>query len=78
MHSIVLSYEQVVGIFAAFKPNTIDAGLDAEFAGQRASCYTQRTGTIEHLTCNDVPEIMTIINGPDARGEKIGDPMRYR
>jgi methyl-accepting chemotaxis protein len=82
MRSVVMSNDQVVGIFAVFKPNTIDPGLDAEFAGspgstetgQWAPWYTQRTGTIEHLSFNDIPGIMTIINGPDARKERIGDP----
>jgi methyl-accepting chemotaxis protein len=83
MQSVVLSNERVVGIFAVFKPNTIDAGLDAEFAGspgstetgQWAPLYTQGTGTIEHLTYSGIPAMMTIINGPDARKEKIDDPV---
>jgi methyl-accepting chemotaxis protein len=83
IQSVVLSNERVVGIFAVFKPNTIDPGMDAGFAGatgstetgQWAPWYTQRTGTLEHLTYNDIPAIMTIINGPDARKERIDDPV---
>ncbi|MDR2739259.1 MAG: hypothetical protein LBB68_05465 [Treponema sp.] len=55
MRSIVLSNEQVTSIFAVFKPNSIDPGMDAAFAGapgstgtgQWASWYAQYTGTIE-------------------------------
>ncbi|MDR2375636.1 MAG: methyl-accepting chemotaxis protein [Treponema sp.] len=83
MQSVVLSNERIVGIFAVFKPNTIDSGLDAEFAGspgntetgQWAPWYTQRTGTIEHLTYNDIPGMMAMINGPDAQKQKIDDPV---
>jgi methyl-accepting chemotaxis protein len=82
MRSIVLSNERVAGIFAVFKPDTIDPGLDAEFAGlpgntgsgQWAPWYTRRTGAVEHTTYNDVPGMMAVINGPDGRKEKIDDP----
>jgi methyl-accepting chemotaxis protein len=82
MHSVVLSNERVVGVFAVFKPNTIDPGMDAAFAGapgssetgQWAPWYTQRTGAVEHLTFNDIPGMMALINGPDARREAIDDP----
>jgi methyl-accepting chemotaxis protein len=82
MRSVVLSNERVVGIFAVFKPGTIDPGMDAAFAGspgstetgQWAPWYAHHTGTIEHLTYNDVPGMMAIINGPGARNETIDDP----
>jgi methyl-accepting chemotaxis protein len=83
IRSIVLSNERVVGVFAVFKPNTIDPEMDAVFAGtpgstetgQWAPWYTQRTGTVEHLTYNDIPGLMAMINGPNARKETIDDPM---
>jgi methyl-accepting chemotaxis protein len=83
IRSVVASNERVVGIFGVFKPNTIDPGMDAAFAGspgstetgQWAPWYTQRTGTIEHLVYNDIPGMMAILNGPDARKEKIEDPV---
>jgi methyl-accepting chemotaxis protein len=82
MKSVVLSNERVVGIFAVFKPNTIDPGMDAGFAGtpgstetgQWAPWYAHHTGTIEHLAYNDIPGMMAIINGPNARNEAIDDP----
>jgi methyl-accepting chemotaxis protein len=83
MHSIVSSEDRVVGMFAVFKPGTIDQGMDAAFAGspgstatgQWAPWYTQRTGRIEHLVFDDIAGQMDIINGPDARKEKISDPV---
>jgi methyl-accepting chemotaxis protein len=83
IQSVVLSNERVVGVFAVFKPGTIDPGMDAAFAGtpgstetgQWAPWYTQRTGTVEHLSYNDIPGMMAILNGPDARKEKIDDPV---
>jgi methyl-accepting chemotaxis protein len=83
IHSVVLSNERVVGIFAVFKPNTIDPGMDAEFAyspgsapnGQWAPWYAQHTGTIEHLTYDDIPGMMTLLSGPDARKETIDNPV---
>jgi methyl-accepting chemotaxis protein len=82
MHSIVSSEERIVGIFAVFKPDTIDQGMDAAFAGdpgstetgQWAPWYTQRTGRIEHLVYDDIAGQMAIINGPGARREGINDP----
>jgi methyl-accepting chemotaxis protein len=83
IRSIVVSNERVVGIFAVFKPNTIDPGMDAYFAGEDGSTgtgqwapwYTQRTGKLEHLTYDDVPGMMALINGPEARKETIDDPV---
>jgi methyl-accepting chemotaxis protein len=82
MRSVVLSNDRVVGIFAVFKPGTIDPGMDAAFAGtpgstetgQWAPWYAHHTGTIEHLTYDDIPGMMAIINGPGARRETIDDP----
>jgi methyl-accepting chemotaxis protein len=83
IQSVVLSNERVTGIFAVFKPNTIDPGMDAAFAGvpgstetgQWAPWYTMQTGTLEHITYNDIPGIMADINGPGGRKEKIDDPV---
>jgi methyl-accepting chemotaxis protein len=82
MRSVVLSNERVVGMFAVFKPGTIDPGMDAAFAGspgstgtgQWAPWYAHHSGTIEHLTYNDIPGMTAIINGPDSRKEMIDDP----
>jgi methyl-accepting chemotaxis protein len=86
IRSIVVSNERVVDIFAVFKPGTIDPGMDAYFAGrdgstetgQWAPWYTQRTGELEHLTYNDVPGMMALIKGPDARKETMDDPVPQR
>ena len=86
IQSVVLSNERVVGIFAVFKPGTIDPGMDALFAGtpgssetgQWAPWYTQQSGTVEHLTYNDIPGMMAHINGPDARRDAIDNPVLQR
>jgi methyl-accepting chemotaxis protein len=83
MESILRSDEQFVALFAVFKPNTIDPGMDAAFAGnpgstetgQWANWYTRRSGEIEHLTYNDVATVMRNITGEDARKELIYDPV---
>ncbi|MDR2304767.1 MAG: methyl-accepting chemotaxis protein [Treponema sp.] len=82
IRSVVTSEERVVGIFAVFKPDTIDAGMDATFAGtpgspetgQWAPWYTRRSGKIEYHTFDNVPEQMAIINSPDGRKERINNP----
>ncbi|MDR1429895.1 MAG: methyl-accepting chemotaxis protein [Spirochaetaceae bacterium] len=84
MRSVTASEERVVGIFAVFKPNTIDRGLDARFAGtpgntgtgQWASWHTKQGGQMEHLIYDGLAEQMAIINGPDAMKETIDDPVR--
>jgi methyl-accepting chemotaxis protein len=83
IQSIIASNEQVVGVFAVFKPDTIDPGMDAAFAGtpgctwtgQWAPWYTQRTGAIEHLTYGDIPGMMAIIDGLDSRKESVDEPV---
>jgi methyl-accepting chemotaxis protein len=86
IRSIVASNERVIGIFAVFKPGTIDPGMDAAFAGrpgstetgQWAPWYTRRSGEIEHLTYNDVATVMRNITGENARKELIYDPAPQR
>ncbi|MDR0598021.1 MAG: methyl-accepting chemotaxis protein [Treponema sp.] len=86
IQSVALSNERVVGIFAVFKPNTIDPGMDALFTGtpgstetgQWAPWYTKQSGKMEHLVYNDIPGMMAYINGPDARKDTIGDPAPQR
>jgi methyl-accepting chemotaxis protein len=82
--SVVSSEERVVGIFAVFKPNTIDPGMDANFGGtvgstetgQWAPWYTKLSGEFEHRTYNDVTGLMALINGPNARLPDIDEPVR--
>jgi hypothetical protein len=83
MESVLVSEERLIGLFAVFKPNTIDPGMDAVFAGtpcstetgQWANWYTKRSGGMEHLVYNDIARVMSIIEGPDARKDIISDPM---
>jgi methyl-accepting chemotaxis protein len=83
MESILRSEERLVAIFVVFKPNSIDRGMDNIFAGlpgctetgQWANWYTRHSGEIEHLTYNDVEEIMKHINGENARKDMVYDPI---
>jgi methyl-accepting chemotaxis protein len=83
LHSVLESEEQIIAVYAVFKPNTIDSGWDASFAGlpgntetgQYANWYTRRSGQIEHLIYNDIQTVMDISNGPNARKELIYDPV---
>ncbi|MDR1985747.1 MAG: methyl-accepting chemotaxis protein [Treponema sp.] len=85
MESILYSNskEGLIGLFAVFKPNTIDAGMDAAFAGvtgntetgQWANWYTRRSGQIEHLTYNEVERVMGNISGENTRKDIIYDPI---
>ncbi|MDR3122438.1 MAG: methyl-accepting chemotaxis protein [Treponema sp.] len=83
MESILQSEEGLIGVFVVLKPNTIDPGMDAAFAGrpgntetgQWASWHTRRSGKIEHLTFYDVDAIMAGLTGPEARKEIISDPI---
>ncbi|MDR1575309.1 MAG: methyl-accepting chemotaxis protein [Treponema sp.] len=83
LHSVLESEKQIIAVYAVFKPNTIDPGWDASFAGtpgnteagQYADWYTRRSGQIEHLTYNDIQTVMDITNGPDARKELVYDPI---
>ncbi|MDR1637116.1 MAG: methyl-accepting chemotaxis protein, partial [Treponema sp.] len=82
MESILQSEERLVGIFVVFKPNTIDPGRDADFAGlpgcteagQWANWYSRQSGMIEHLTYNDVPTIMQSITGANSRKDIMSEP----
>jgi methyl-accepting chemotaxis protein len=83
LHSLLASEKHIVAVYAVFKPNTIDAGWDASFAGtpgntetgQYANWYTRRSGQIEHLTYDEIDTVMSFINGPQARKEVIYDPI---
>jgi methyl-accepting chemotaxis protein len=83
LNSVLESEEQIIAVYAVFKPDTIDPGWDASFAGvlgstetgQFADWYTRRSGKIEHLTYNEVETVMDFINGPEARKEVVYDPV---
>jgi methyl-accepting chemotaxis protein len=83
MRSMVQEEDQIVGLFAVFKPNTIDPGMDAAFAGapgstgigQWAPWYTQQSGRMELRIYEDIAGQMAIIDGPGGRKEYINDPV---
>ena len=83
LHSVLESEKHIIAVYTVFKPNTIDAGWDASFAGtlgntetgQYADWFTRSSGQIEHLTYNEVDTVMDIINGPEAYKKIIYDPI---
>ncbi|MDR3115626.1 MAG: methyl-accepting chemotaxis protein [Treponema sp.] len=83
MESILRSEERLIGLFVVFNPNTIDPGMDADFAGlvgntptgQWASWYTRRSGEVEHITYDDVETVMGNLSGKNARNATIYDPV---
>ncbi|MDR3193137.1 MAG: methyl-accepting chemotaxis protein [Treponema sp.] len=76
------SEPNLVGIFAVFKPNSLD-GLDARYAGQPgenpdgiyAPWYTRSSGRIERRNYDKIPDALELINGPDARKQTLRDPV---
>ncbi|MDR0689837.1 MAG: methyl-accepting chemotaxis protein [Spirochaetaceae bacterium] len=82
MESVLQSEDRLIGLFVVFKPNTIDPGMDAAFAGsvgstetgQWANWYTRRSGRAEHLTYDNVEGIMQDITGENARKDIIYNP----
>ncbi|GHV95787.1 methyl-accepting chemotaxis protein [Spirochaetia bacterium] len=82
MESITLSEDRIVGFYTVWKPNSIDGndalsiGLPGSTpSGQYASWFSSNTGRIEHQAFYDVPGTMTQLNGPDAKNERIYDPV---
>jgi methyl-accepting chemotaxis protein len=83
IRSITQANEHIVGIFAVFKPNTIDPGMDAQFIGvpgntengQWAPWFTRQSGSLELTIFNAIPEMMVLINGADARKQLIEEPV---
>ncbi|MDR2808289.1 MAG: response regulator [Spirochaetaceae bacterium] len=83
MESVLMAEEQIVDIFAVFRPNTIDPGMDSLFSattgntatGQWAPLYTKEAGKFEHLTYHDVDKLMERVNGHNAMEDYIYDPV---
>jgi methyl-accepting chemotaxis protein len=83
LYAVVETNKDIVGMYAVFKPNTIDAGWDASFAGtpgntetgQYAAWCTRRSGQVEIQTYNDLQTTLNFINGPEARETIIYEPV---
>ncbi|MDR1868332.1 MAG: methyl-accepting chemotaxis protein [Treponema sp.] len=84
LESTLHSEERILDMYVVFKPNTIDYGMDDTFIGvqgntengQFANWYIRRSGQIEHLTYNNVSEVMAILDGPSGRRELVTDPIQ--
>jgi len=69
-------------IYTVWKPNALD-GMDAQFigsegatsTGQYAMTYTMETGSITSRATSDVEATMAYLNGPNARKDRIDDPL---
>ncbi|MHB9291365.1 putative methyl-accepting chemotaxis protein [Hollandina sp. SP2] len=85
MESILYSNskEGLIGLFVVFEPDTIDPGMDAAFAGvpgntetgQWANWYTRRSGSMEHITYNEVERVMSNLSGENEQKDIIHDPI---
>jgi methyl-accepting chemotaxis protein len=82
MESILRSEERLIGLFAVFKPNTIDPGMDGDFAGQTGSTatgqwagmLTRQSGEIVYRSYDRVDQIMREMEGPNSRRDLMIEP----
>ncbi|MDR2143984.1 MAG: methyl-accepting chemotaxis protein [Treponema sp.] len=81
LKATLVAEKDLTGIFAVFNPNVLD-GLDYQYRGAAGSTgegiyapwYSRRSGVVEHLTYENVPASLEIINGPNGRSEFVKDP----
>ncbi|MDR1253186.1 MAG: methyl-accepting chemotaxis protein [Treponema sp.] len=82
LESIITTEEDVVSIFAVFKPEALD-GLDSQYRGIVGSTaeglfapyFSRSSGTLEFLTFDSVPSALESINGPSGRKQIVKDPI---
>jgi len=76
------SESDMVSLYMVWKPNAID-GMDERHIGrvgsgplgQYAIAYTREAGIIKARTCDDIENIMAHISGPNARRDRVDNPM---
>jgi methyl-accepting chemotaxis protein len=82
MHGTLTSEPNLLQIYTVWKPNAID-GMDAQFigsegtspTGQYATVYTRESGRIEVRVTSDISEAVAHFNGPNARMDRIENPI---
>jgi methyl-accepting chemotaxis protein len=83
LKSVLESSEpDVICLYVVWKPNAID-GMDERNigkvgsgpAGQYAIAYTRETGRIKARTSDDIENIMAHISGPNARKDRVDNPI---
>ena len=82
LKSVLVSEPDMVSLYMVWKPNVID-GMDERYigrvgsgpAGQYAIAYTMETGRIKPRTSDDIENIMAHISGPNARRDRVDNPM---
>ena len=78
----ITSNPGITSLYTVWKPNAVD-GMDAEnigrpgstATGQYAINYTRETGPLTIRTTSDVDASMAHINGPNARKDRVEDPI---
>jgi methyl-accepting chemotaxis protein len=84
LEATLISEPNIVGIFAVFLPNALD-GLDTEYRGAQGSSaegiyapwYFRSADSIEHLTYENIPAALEVINGPNNRQQTLKDPESF-
>jgi len=82
--SIMKNQTDYISLYTVWKPNALD-GLDSKYlnnsgsapGGQYARSYGRDTGNIVATFSPSVSDVLTHINGPDARKDIIDDPAPY-
>jgi methyl-accepting chemotaxis protein len=72
----------IINLYTVWKPNAVD-GMDLNYisrtgsgpAGQYAITYTRETGQILKRTTVDINDSMTYLNGPNARKDRVENPI---
>jgi methyl-accepting chemotaxis protein len=86
LKSVLLSSEpNMISLYMVWKPNAID-GMDERYLGrlgsgpegQYAIAYTRETGRIKACTSDDIENIMSYISGPNARRDRVDNPIPQR
>jgi methyl-accepting chemotaxis protein len=82
LKSAMEAESQIITMYTVWKPNAID-GMDTRFidragstqAGQYAISFSRNAGKIEGKTSGDIDDVMAHINGPNARKDRVYDPV---
>jgi len=86
LKSVIESSEpDMVSLYMVWKPNAID-GMDERYtgrvgsgpAGQYAIACIRETGQIKARTCHDIENIMAHISGPNAKKDRVDNPVSQK
>jgi len=82
LKSVLVSEPDMVSLYMVWKPDAID-GMDERYigrlgsgpSGQYAIAYTRETDRIKPNTSDDIENMMAHISGPNARRDRVDNPM---